>query len=103
MTENETAIRLLQEWISDETEKAEVSMTDLELAILNILIKSQGTPIITSALTLTDLQAFLIQKGFATPDILPRAITDALITLEDKGLIRNELSWHALPPAETKT
>ena len=78
-------------------------MTDLELAILNILIKSQGTPIITSALTLTDLQAFLVQKGFATPDILPRAITDALITLEDKGLIRNELSWHALPPAEVKT
>ena len=72
-------------------------MTDLEFAVLHILVKSER------ALTLTDLHSLLITKGFAVRDILPRTITDALITLEDKGLIRNELSWHALPPTEVKT
>ena len=75
-------------------------MTDLELAVLNTLcvVKSER------ALTLADLHSLLVAKGFAVRDTLcvPRAITDALITLEDKGLIRNELSWHALPSAENK-
>ena len=88
-------IRLLAEWMAEPSEE-EYSMTDLEMAVLNILVKSE------CALTLTDLYS-LLNGG---RDVLPLTITEVLITLEDKGLIRNELSWRALPSrgeSETKT
>ena len=66
-------------------------MTDLETAILDVLRKVRP-----SALTLTDVHAILIERGWAVYAVLPRHITDALISLEDAGHVRNELSWHAL-------
>ena len=86
------AIRLLSEWMAEPSEE-EHSMTDLEMALLNILVKSER------ALTLTDLYS-LLNGG---RDILPFTIAEALITLEDKRLIRNELCWHALSSMEAKT
>jgi hypothetical protein len=69
-------------------------MTDLETAILDVLRKVRP-----SALTLTDVHAKLIERGWAVHAVLPRHITDALISLEDAGHVRNELSWHALAHA----
>jgi len=66
-------------------------MTDLETAILDVLRKVRP-----SALTLTDVHAKLIERGWAVHAILPRHITDALIKLEEDGHVRNELSWHVL-------
>ena len=88
---NDVTLQLLGEWMTEPSEE-DSSMTALEIAILTILVKSER------AVTLTDLYS-LLNGG---RDVLPLTITEALITLEDKGLIRNELSWRALPPAETK-
>ena len=66
-------------------------MTDLETAILDLLRKA-----LPSALTLTDIHAELIRRGWDVYLITPQRITDALIALEDAELARNELAWHAL-------
>jgi len=66
-------------------------MTDLESAILDVLRKA-----LPSAMTLTDVHAKLIERGWDVYAITPQRITDALIALEDVGLARNELAWHAL-------
>ena len=69
-------------------------MTDLETAILDILRHARP-----SALTLTDLHTKLVERGWDVRVIIPRHITDACIVLDEAGLVRNELAWHAL---ETK-
>ena len=72
-------------------------MTDLETAILDILRKARP-----GALTLTDLHAKLLERGWDVRHIIPRHITDACIELEKNEFIRNELSWHALAEPEAK-
>ena len=69
-------------------------MTDLETAILDILRRVRP-----SALTLSDIHAHLVGRGWAVHTIPPHRITDALIALEDGKSIRNEISWSALEDA----
>ena len=66
-------------------------MSDLETAVLDILRKARP-----SALTLSDVHAHLVGRGWAVHDIPPHRIMDALIGLEDGKKIRNETSWRAL-------
>jgi len=66
-------------------------VNDLESAILDVLRKA-----LPSAMTLTDVHAELVRRGWDVYAITPQRITDALITLEDAELARNELAWHAL-------
>lgn len=70
---------------------ASSAMTDLESAILDVLRKA-----LPSAMILTDIHAELVRRGWDVYLITPQRITDALVSLEDVGLARNELAWYAL-------
>mgnify|MGYP001590952706 FL=1 len=71
-------------------------MTDLETAILDVLRHAQP-----DAMTLTDVHAELVRRGWAVHEIPPLYITRALIALTNAGWIRNEQSWRALADAPT--
>ena len=66
-------------------------MTDLETAVLDVLQKA-----LPSAMTLTDIHAKLIGRGWDVYAIIPQRITNALIALEDIELVKSELAWIAL-------
>lgn len=69
-------------------------MTDLESAVLDVLRRARP-----EAMTLSDIHAKLVGRGWDVHLILPHNIMSALIALTDAGLVGNELSWHALPDA----
>jgi len=59
--------------------------------------KSTATPSPTPLLTLPDIHAHLVGRGWAVHEIPPLHITHALTMLMQTGLIHNEQSWRALP------
>ena len=66
-------------------------MTDLESVILDILRKA-----LPSAMTLTDVHAELVRRGWDVYLITPQRITDALMALADGNLVAHEIAWRAL-------